>query len=71
MLQLAAAAERPEGYIRGPFKVGMLVADLAALPAGTEPPRILEGENNGLLLIQLRDPEGNIVQVMQQPDEEQ
>lgn len=74
LLQLEAADTRPEGYVTGPFKIGMLVADLdalmASLPAGTEPPRVIEDEKNGLLLVQIRDPDGNIVQVMQRLDEE-
>lgn len=75
LLQLAAASARPEGYLTGPFKIGMLVADLdaflATLPADIETPRVIEDEENGLLLVQLRDPDGNIVQIMQRLAEEQ
>lgn len=75
LLQLEAADTRPEGYVTGPFKIGMLVADLdafmASLPAGIDTPRVIEDEKNGLLLVQIRDPDGNIVQVMQRLDEEE
>jgi catechol 2,3-dioxygenase-like lactoylglutathione lyase family enzyme len=69
LLQLDAAAARPEGYIEGPFKVGMLVSDIGAflntLPAGVERPELIHDERNALLMIQLRDPDNYIVQVMQ------
>jgi catechol 2,3-dioxygenase-like lactoylglutathione lyase family enzyme len=69
LLQLDAAAERPEGYIEGPFKVGLLVSDLAAflekLPDGMEHPAVIDDERNGVLLVQLRDPDNYIVQIMQ------
>ena len=69
LLELDAAADRPEGMVRGPFKTGFLVDDLAAfadgLPDDVPPPEILDDDANGLLLLQLRDPDGYIVQVMQ------
>jgi hypothetical protein len=64
-----ATAARPEGYIEGPFKVGMLVSDIGALlntlPAGVERPELIHDEHNALLMIQLRDPDNYIVQVIQ------
>ena len=72
LLELADAANRPDGFVKGPFKTGMLVDDLrsfvASLPAGEAQPEIVEDEANGVLMIQLRDPDGNIVQVMQAGD---
>ncbi|MDH3428483.1 MAG: VOC family protein [Gammaproteobacteria bacterium] len=69
LLQLDAATDRPEGRIQGPFKVGLLVADVeafaASLPETGTAPRILHDERNRLLMLQLRDPDGYIVQVMQ------
>ena len=69
LLELEAAVERPEGRVTGLFKTGFLVDDLAAfaaaLPNHVPPPDILDDADNGLLLLQLRDPDGNIVQVMQ------
>lgn len=69
LLQLESATARPEGRIQGPFKVGMLVADLDAyldsLPDGMPKPDVIRDERNKLLLIQLRDPDNFIVQIMQ------
>lgn len=69
LLDLESATSRPEGYITGPFKVGLLVADLEefvrGLPDGIERPEIVDDERNSLRMIQLRDPDNNIVQVMQ------
>ena len=69
LLELADAATPPDGRVRGPFKLGALVADLdaivAALPAAADAPGIVEDANNGLRLLQLRDPDGNVVQLMQ------
>jgi len=69
LLELDAATDRPEGRIEGPFKVGFLVADVeafaASLPETESAPRILHDERNKLLMLQLRDPDGYIVQVMQ------
>lgn len=69
LLQLDGANDRPEGRIEGPFKVGMLVSDLSAfiasLPGVVSPPDIVSDDRNGLLLIQLRDPDDNIIQVME------
>jgi len=73
LLALADATAPPDGRVRGPFKLGALVTDLdalvAALPDGTEVPRIVDDANNGLRLVQLRDPDGNVVQLMQLRDE--
>ena len=72
LLALPAAADRPAGFMKGAFKVGMLVDDLesfvAGLPDAAGRPEVIEDADNGLLLIQLRDPDGNIVQVMQRTD---
>lgn len=69
LLQLAAAGDRPEGLVKGPFKVGFLVDDInqfvGELPASIERPGIIDDEANKLLMIQLKDPDGNTVQVMQ------
>ena len=69
LIELPAAAARPAARHQGPLKVGALVDDLqaflAALPATTEKPQVIRDANNGLLLVQLPDPDGNIVQVMQ------
>jgi catechol 2,3-dioxygenase-like lactoylglutathione lyase family enzyme len=68
LLQLTAAAERPE-YVKGLFKVGILTSDLtdfvALLPESIPKPEILTDTTNGLLLMQLRDPDGNIIQIME------
>ncbi len=72
LLELADANDRPDGYAKGPFKAGMLVDDihvfLAGLPDSVVVPDIIEDETNGLLILQLNDPDGNIVQVMQAVD---
>lgn len=69
LLQLSAAADRPEGMIKGPFKVGFLVGDLkyfvSMLPGSLDPPEIMADDKNALLMIQLKDPDGNTVQVME------
>jgi len=69
LLQLPHAGERPGGQTQGPFKVGMLVADMerfaATLPAAVSPPNIVFDRENNLLVLQLRDPDNNTVQVMQ------
>lgn len=69
LLKLEAAVRRPEGFIEGPFKVGVLVADLggfvSALPDNMERPEIINDDRNRLLLIQLRDPDNHVVQIMQ------
>ncbi|MDX1556011.1 MAG: VOC family protein, partial [Xanthomonadales bacterium] len=68
LVQLRDAQARPEGRLEGPFKVGFLVADLdaflAALPADRERPEVVEDQRNGLKMVQLRDPDGTVVQVM-------
>jgi hypothetical protein len=69
LLELDSAVDRPEGRVMGPFKSGFFVDDLAGFVAGLPddlpPPEILDDDTNGLLLIQLRDPDDNIIQVMQ------
>ncbi len=69
LLQLPHAGERPGGQTQGPFKVGMLVEDMerfaATLPAAVSPPNIVFDRENNLLVLQLRDPDNNTVQVMQ------
>lgn len=69
LLQLPRAGERPGGQTQGPFKVGMLVADIerfaATLPAAVSPPNIIFDRDNNLLVLQLRDPDNNTVQIMQ------
>jgi len=69
LLELADAQPRPEGLIHGPFKVGMLVDDLdryiGRLPATMPRPEVVEDAANGLMLFQLHDPDGNVLQVMQ------
>ena len=51
----------------------MLVEDMerfaATLPAAVSPPNIVFDRENNLLVLQLRDPDNNTVQVMQVLDE--
>ena len=69
LLQLDAAARRPASRIEGLFKAGILVDDLVAfiddLPLTQEKPEVIVDERNKLRLIQLRDPDGNAIQVME------
>ena len=69
LLELSAAATRPGGQIEGPFKVGMLVDDLtafaAALPSTASDANIIYDQKNEVLILQLKDPDNNTVQVMQ------
>jgi len=69
LLQLPRAGERPGGQTKGPFKVGLLVQDIekfaAMLPAAVSPANIVFDQTNNLLFLQLRDPDDNMVQVMQ------
>jgi len=69
LMELSNAADRPEGYTKGPFKMGFLVDDLeafvASLPESTVTPDIIHDERHGLLMVQLRDPDDYILQVMQ------
>ena len=69
LLELRAAVARPEHYLEGPFKLGLLVDDLDAfvrrLPESIPPLDVIEDERNNLRFVQLRDPDGNIVQVME------
>lgn len=68
LIELRSAAERPGGRIKGPFKLGILVDDLESfvqeLPESMPEPDIVGDEANKLRLVQLRDPDGNIIQVM-------
>jgi len=68
LLELEGALARPDGRLRGPFKVGFMVADLgaflSALPTDFERPEVIKDPKNGLRMVQLRDPDGNVVQVM-------
>jgi catechol 2,3-dioxygenase-like lactoylglutathione lyase family enzyme len=74
LLKLDAAVARPGGQIEGPFKVGMLVDDLtafaAALPAAVSQAEIVYDRKNSVLVLQLKDPDNNTVQVMQQVAEQ-
>ena len=73
LLQLDAAAEQPAGRVKGLFKAGILVDDLkafvATLPGEQSPPEIITDKRNHLLLVILRDPDGNRIQVMEMRDE--
>ncbi len=73
LLKLDHAATRPGGQIEGPFKVGMIVDDLtafaAALPAVASQAEIVYDSNNSVLVLQLKDPDNNTVQVMQMVEE--
>ena len=68
LLQLAAAADRPD-YAKGLFKAGILTSDLeafaASLPDSVPTPQIISDTANNLLLMQVKDPDGNIIQIMQ------
>ena len=69
LLQLPRAGERPGGQTKGPFKVGLVVQDIekfaARLPAAVSPANIAFDQTNNVLFLQLRDPDDNMVQVMQ------
>lgn len=73
LLKLDAAVAHPGGQIEGPFKVGMLVDDLTAfaagLPAAASQAEIVYDRKNSVLVLQLKDPDNNTVQVMQLVDE--
>lgn len=73
LLQLESAGARPGGQTEGPFKVGMLVDDLtsfaAALPAAAANAEIVYDRTNNVLVLQLRDPDDYMVQVMQLVEE--
>ncbi len=72
LIKLEAAADRPDNVISGPFKVGLLVSDLdefmARLPDSIAEPEVISDTRNDLLLIQLRDPDNNTIQVVELPD---
>ena len=74
LLQIATANSRPDGRTEGLFKAGLLVDDLHAfvtgLPSTEAAPEIVSDQRNQLLLIQLRDPDGNVIQVMELLDAE-
>ncbi len=67
LIELTVAEPRPAG-IRGPFKVGFVVDDLGRfieqLPDSMPEPDVINDGVNSLQLMQLRDPDGNIIQVM-------
>ena len=69
LIKLEAATDRPDSVINGPFKVGMLVSDLnefaARLPDSIPEPEVISDTKNELLLIQLRDPDNNTIQVVE------
>jgi len=69
LMQLQAAAARPEGYLHGPFKVGFFVDDLDkfvdSLPPSIPEPEVIADTEHHLELLQLRDPDDNIVQIME------
>ena len=69
LLWLQSATEKPEGRIQGLFKAGLLVDDLdafiASLPTTEEPPEIVNDTRNLVRLVQLRDPDDNLIQVME------
>jgi hypothetical protein len=74
LLELDSVIERPKGRVKGPFKVGMLVSDLsdfvARLPDSMPEPKVILDSRNNLRLIQLSDPDGNIIQIMEMLDGE-
>lgn len=70
LLELTDAVPRPDGRIQGPFKVGYLVDDIEAfvdsLPVEIgASARIIHDEPNKLMMLQLKDPDERIIQVMQ------
>ena len=72
LLELAEAGARPQGRVEGPFKVGLLVNDVSefveGLPDSIATPEVIDDPANSLRFVQLRDPDGNIVQVMEVVD---
>lgn len=74
LIQLAAAEERPD-YVKGLFKFGILTSDLnefaALLPESVPRPQIVSDTTNDLVLMQLKDPDGNIIQVMELLDSQE
>lgn len=74
LLELDDVIERPKGRVKGPFKVGMLVSDLsgfiARLPDSIPKPKVILDSGNSLRLIQLADPDGNTIQIMEMLDDE-
>lgn len=69
LLEIEAAGERPETRVHGPFKVGVLVSNLsefvAQLPDAIPEPKVILDTRNSLRLIQLHDPDGNTIQIME------
>lgn len=75
LLEVKDSIERPIGRVKGPFKVGFLVSDLVEfverLPNVVTEPELIVDSRNSLRLVQLSDPDGNTVQVMEmQTDQE-
>lgn len=72
LIKLEAATDRPDSVVNGPFKVGMLVDDLnefaSQLPDSIAKPKLVSDNENELLLIQLRDPDNNTIQVVELRD---
>lgn len=70
LIRIRENGGHPEGGIKGLQKVGVFVDDLtgfvASLPESVPKPEILTDEHNGLRLIQLTDPFGNVVRVMEE-----
>lgn len=69
-LQSAAPAQRDHGL----FKVGFFVPDLASIASRLgntmdEPPRIIEDPAHKVRFIQLKDPDGNIIQIFESEQE--
>lgn len=68
LLELDGVSERPD-RAKGFFKAGFLTDDLdafiASLPEHSPAPQIIADTANGLRLIQLKDPDGNTIQIMQ------
>ena len=62
------AAARPEGRVRGVAKVGFAVPNVHEVAervekATGERPRVVDFERHGIHILQLRDPDGNILQL--------
>lgn len=60
----AQEAQRPRGF----FKVGFAVPDVEAVAGrlaagGAEPPRIVDDAAHGVRILQLKDPDGNTIQL--------
>ncbi len=68
LLELDGAGDRAN-RAQGFFKAGFLTEDLdafiASLPDSVSKPSVIEDSVNKLRLVQLKDPDGNTIQVMQ------